>query len=78
MNKPRHTSQEENIEKSLLTWMYDAGIALIHRITTAGHGVPHGRPLKRTFTADDIILTASPAHHTPLGPWTVAVQEPVI
>lgn len=27
---------------------------------------------------DDIIFTASPAHHTPLGPWTVAVQEPVI
>lgn len=58
--------------------MDDAGVTLIDGVATAGHSVAHRSPLDWAFTADDIILTAAPAHNVPFWAWAVVVQVPVI
>lgn len=58
--------------------MDNAGVTLVDGIAAAGHGVAYRSALERAFTADDIILTAAPAHHIPLWAGAVIVQIPVV
>lgn len=58
--------------------MDDAGVTLVDGVATAGHSIAHRCPLEWAFTADDVILTAAPAHDAPLRARAVVVQVPVI
>ena len=58
--------------------MNNAGVTFIDGIATAGHSVANRRPLDGASAADDIVLTAAPAHGVPLGARAVIIQIPVV